>query len=159
MIRFIAITAIALTATPAIAAPIHPELIEWGLRRAIATNQINPKGKLPSAIQDFLKLLQDGVTPEEASEQTGVKLETIKKLQGISGRASDKSLALANALIRGLTVANRTGEVGRTSLVSFQVQDLARSLRSGVELEKAIARVQLKRSIVDRLLKLGGGSW
>jgi hypothetical protein len=44
---------------------------------------------------------------------------------------------LANALVRGLTVANRTGEIGYHANLSARVQSVVRLLRRSMGLEQA----------------------
>ena len=67
----------------------------------------------------------------------------------------DNPHTLANAIVRGLAVANRTGEVGYRASLSFQVQSVVRLLRRGADLESAIARVGVPPQSVQRLLQLG----
>ena len=69
----------------------------------------------------------------------------------------DNPHTLANAIVRGLAVANRTGEVGYRAALSFQVQSVVRLLRRGADLESAISRVGAPPQSVQRLLQLGLG--
>jgi hypothetical protein len=62
---------------------------------------------------------------------------------------------LANAIVRGLLVANRTGEINYTALLSYRVQDVVRSLRRGNALGKAQKHGGVSFPVVRRLLKLG----
>jgi hypothetical protein len=78
---------VALSITPFIAAvalastPIRIDAVNHGLDLAIA-NKIVPKdGVLQKGVKQFLKLIIDGSTPEEASNQTGIKLSVIERLQ------------------------------------------------------------------------------
>ncbi|MGL5064919.1 MAG: hypothetical protein ACRC62_33500 [Microcoleus sp.] len=68
---------------------------------------------------------------------------------------SSSSSDLANSIVRGLAVANRTKEIGYKSTVSAKTQDLVINLRRGDSLDKAITKAGIDRKIVDRLLSLG----
>jgi hypothetical protein len=61
----------------------------------------------------------------------------------------------ANALIRGLLIANRTGEVGYASRISYRVQDVVRNLRRGKSISFARSRCNVSEPVVGRLLQLG----
>lgn len=63
--------------------------------------------------------------------------------------------AAANALVRGLLVANRRGEVGYTSRLSYRVQDVVRNLRRGKSLALAGDRAKVPDQVITRLLQLG----
>jgi hypothetical protein len=69
--------------------------------------------------------------------------------------SSNSTHAAANALIRGLLIANRTGEVGYTSRVSYRVQDVVRNLRRGKSIAFASNRCNVSEPILGRLLQLG----
>jgi hypothetical protein len=62
---------------------------------------------------------------------------------------------LANAIVRGLLVANRTGEIAYAAPLSYRVQDVVRSLRRGEALGKARQHGGVSFRVVHRLLKLG----
>jgi hypothetical protein len=62
---------------------------------------------------------------------------------------------LANAMVRGLLVANRTGEIAYAAPLSYRVQDVVRSLRRGDALGKARQYGGVPFQVVHRLLKLG----
>lgn len=62
---------------------------------------------------------------------------------------------LANALVRGLLVANRTGEIAYAASLSYKVQNVVRNLRRGEALGKASKLAGVPRRVVARLLKLG----
>jgi hypothetical protein len=66
--------------------------------------------------------------------------------------------AAANALIRGLLVANRTGEIGFSNVLSYRVQDVVRNLRRGRSLAFAGGRSSVSDRILDRLFQLGSRS-
>jgi hypothetical protein len=68
---------------------------------------------------------------------------------------SNSTHAAANALIRGLLVANRTGEVGYTSTISYRVQDVVRNLRRGKSIAFASNRCNVAEPVLGRLLQLG----
>jgi hypothetical protein len=61
----------------------------------------------------------------------------------------------ANALIRGLVVANRTREVSYNSSLASRVQNLTRRLRRGENLQDAARLELVPFSVVRRLLQLG----
>ena len=61
----------------------------------------------------------------------------------------------ANALIRGLLVANRTGEIGFSNVLSYRVQDVVRNLRRGRSITIAANRSSVPNQVLDRLLALG----
>jgi hypothetical protein len=63
--------------------------------------------------------------------------------------------SLANAIVRGLLVANRTREIGYAAPLSYKVQDVVFRLRRGDDLEKASRRGGVSNQVVSRLLKLG----
>jgi hypothetical protein len=62
---------------------------------------------------------------------------------------------LANAIVRGLLVANRTGEIAYAAPISYKVQDVVRSLRRGNALGRAQRYGGVSFRVVHRLLKLG----
>lgn len=68
------------------------------------------------------------------------------------------NLTLANTLIRGLLVANRSGEIAYSDPISYKVQNVVRSLRRGDALGKARKHAGVSSRVVHRLLKLGADS-
>ena len=75
---------------------------------------------------------------------------------GIGAGATDiQPHVLANAIVRGLLVANRTGEISYTAFLSYKVQNVVRNLRRGEALGKASNLAGVPRRVVARLLKLG----
>lgn len=62
---------------------------------------------------------------------------------------------MANAIVRGLSVANRTGEIGYSNALSAKVQNVIRSLRRGEPLPKAAQTAEVPQKTIDRLLALG----
>jgi hypothetical protein len=76
-----------------------------------------------------------------------------------SSSAVDPSIgdphAMANAIIRGLLVANRTGEIAYAAPLSYRVQDVVRNLRRGKAISKASRYAGVSHSVVGRLLRLG----
>ncbi len=62
---------------------------------------------------------------------------------------------IANALVRGLSVANRTGEIGYKASLSARVQNVVRSLRRGESLDVAAKSWGVAEKTVKRLLSLG----
>ena len=75
---------------------------------------------------------------------------------GIDASATDiQPHILANAIVRGLLVANRTGEIAYSASLSYKVQNVVRKLRRGEALGTASKRAGVPRRVVSRLLKLG----
>jgi hypothetical protein len=61
----------------------------------------------------------------------------------------------ANALVRGLALANRTGEVGSKNPISAQLQSIIRDLRKGQNLQASSKSHGVEWRIILRLLQLG----
>jgi hypothetical protein len=61
----------------------------------------------------------------------------------------------ANALVRGLALANRTGEVGYKSPISAHLQPIIRDLRNGQSLQASAKRYGVEWKVILRLLQLG----
>jgi hypothetical protein len=79
---------------------------------------------------------------------------TVESTHSSAALAKDNH-TLANAIVRGLLVANRTGEINYTAPLSYRVQDVVRSLRRGDALGKAQRYGGVSFRVVHRLLKLG----
>ena len=155
----IALPSIAI-AQPLSECPINP-LIEAGLEKAIALKKIKPDGALPVSVREYLAKVKACAPQEQALAETGVKLETIQKLEQLAPKPIARvsvggNHAMANAIVRGLTVANRTGEIGANARLSYQIQSVVRRLRRGDELSAIVGQVGVSESIVNRLLVLGG---
>jgi hypothetical protein len=203
---------VALAVAPFIAAAslaatsIQIDKVQAGLEVAIARKVIPADGALQAGVTQFLQLLQEGTSPEDASSKTGVKLAVISRLEDwgservaqsrsatplakkavepivpvvkeeadrpqVAPPALSKKIAvvfpassapalasprqIANTLVRGLTVANRTGEIGYNSTLRYQVQNLVRSLRRGTPLAKATKVAPVPEKTVQRLIQLG----
>jgi hypothetical protein len=65
------------------------------------------------------------------------------------------SLTQANALVRGLAIANRAKEIGYTSPISRSVQNIVRRLRRGESLQNAAPKESIQWKTILRLLQLG----
>ena len=63
---------------------------------------------------------------------------------------------IANAIVRGLLVANRTGEVQRWSKTYMQVQDVVYRLRLGQNRYYAAQRSGVSQALIEKLLRFGG---
>jgi hypothetical protein len=87
--------------------------------------------------------------PEPKAQSMGVRLSTAKLRFALIHHYQ------ANALIRGLLVASRTGEVGSKSTTTSRVQNVARRLRRGEDLAEASKQESVEWKTVVRLLKLG----
>jgi hypothetical protein len=61
----------------------------------------------------------------------------------------------ANALVRGLALANRTGEVGSKNPISAQLQSVIRDLRKGQNIQASSKSHGVEWKIILRLLQLG----
>jgi hypothetical protein len=61
----------------------------------------------------------------------------------------------ANALVRGLALANRTREVGYKSPISVRIQPIIRDLRNGQNLQASAKRYGVEWKVILRLLQLG----
>jgi hypothetical protein len=79
---------------------------------------------------------------------------TVESSRSSAALAKDNH-TLANAIVRGLLVANRTGEIAYAAPLSYRVQDVVRSLRRGDALGKAQRYGGVSFRVVHRLLKLG----
>ena len=93
---------------------------------------------------------QPATTPSEVSAAAPDPVKAEPKLA-----AAENPYHLANALVRGLTVANRTGEIGYHANLSAKVQSIVRSLRRGTGLEQATQAWGVPEKTVKRLLFLG----
>lgn len=69
--------------------------------------------------------------------------------------SSVDSHTMANAIVRGLLVANRTGEIAYAAPLSYKIQDVVRNLRRGRALNKASHYAGVPNRVVGRLLRLG----
>ena len=65
------------------------------------------------------------------------------------------SLTQANALVRGLAIANKMKEIGYTSPISRSVQNIVRRLRRGESLQNAAPKESIQWKTILRLLELG----
>jgi hypothetical protein len=99
---------------------------------------------------------------ETAAEQPLIQLEQTLLPEGImtlrSPDVESESLstqAIANALIRGLLVANRTREIGYTHPLSYRIQNVVRRLRRGESLKVAGNRSRVSTMTLTRLMSLG----
>ncbi len=106
--------------------------------------------------------LQRSILTAELSEVPIIPLEKSLLPQHVyteanrgSAGADIQSHVLANAVVRGLLVANRTGEIAYAASLSYKVQNVVRNLRRGEALGKASKLAGVSRRVVARLLKLG----
>lgn len=157
-------TLIALLLTPTITVHAEqkcdrPVKVEMGLKQAIAIKKLKGDGALSSQVKKYVVKIEACTPKEQALVETGIKPETIQKLEMLAPNVisvNKDSHAIANTLVRGLTVANRTGEIGAQAQISYQVQSVVIRLRRGEAIDAARERVGLARSVVDRVLVLGG---
>lgn len=140
-----------------------------GLLIANRTGKIGFHAPLSYQVQDVVRRLRRGESMSLASARAHVPLSTLQRLLTLDNPDQEPSLlmaesggedlllfhSLANALVRGLLIANRTGEIGYAAPLSYKVQDIVRSLRRGQPLTVASNRAGVPSRIVDRLLQLG----
>jgi hypothetical protein len=139
-----------------------------GLLVANRTGEIGYGASLSYRIQTVVRGLRRGESLSVASRYARVPQPVLAHLLNLGqhddkttladiSRATDVLLShtLANALVRGLVVANRTGEIGYGAPLSYQVQDIVRILRRGKPLTLARTRARVSNPVVDRLLQLG----
>jgi hypothetical protein len=96
--------------------------------------------------------------PKELPSSSAAKalIPSKKIVAYVPPKTEFSSRVIANIVVRGLLVANRTHEIGFNSPIRARVQDLVRNLRKGLPLATAQKRAKLPESIVKRLLQLGG---
>lgn len=136
-----------------------------GLAIANRMGEIRYSAYLSYQVQDVVWLLRRGVPLDRAAQKADVSQATIDRLlqldhsqqrpAWVEAVAERSNYAIANALVRGLATANRTGEIAYTARLSYQVQDVVRLLRRGVSLESAVNRGGVAPHTIDRLLELG----
>lgn len=144
-----------------------------GLLVANRTGEIAYHSPLSLQVQDVVRSLRRGALLSAASSRAGVPLVTVERLLSLGhlnrepgplptlvAHSSHSSSAvmprvLANAIVRGLLVANRNGEIGYKAPLSYRVQNVVRGLRRGEPLPFATRRAQVPSPVVARLLHLG----
>jgi hypothetical protein len=106
--------------------------------------------------------LELDMASEKAAERPLIQLEQTLLPEGImtlrSPDAESTTLstrAIANVLVRGLLVANRTREIGYTHPLSYRIQNVVRRLRRGESLEVAGNRSRVSTTTLTRLMALG----
>jgi hypothetical protein len=120
----------------------QPQLTPSQRALADANGQPSPESATPPTPPEE----KQTSTPAKALEQPPVP-----KIQSVTGNPH----AIANALVRGLAIANRTKEISYTSPISFRVQNTVRLLRRGTSLNKATEDSRLPQKTITRLLQLG----
>ncbi len=142
-----------------------------GLLVANRSREIGYRSSLSYRVQNVIRRLRRGESITAASQRSGVSQTTIQRLLTLSqdpsaalAIAPDRersyeryriSHAYANAIVRGLLVANRTGEIGYTAPLSYRIQDVVWRLRRGQDLAVARASANVPDPVVGRLLQLG----
>lgn len=142
-----------------------------GLLVANRTREIGYTHPLSYRVQNVVRRLRWGDPLNVARSRAGIPQITINRLLALGQRTgSDVSMAMvnprpatdileshgfANSIIRGLLVANRTGEIGYNALLSYRVQDVVRRLRRGEPLEVAGNRSRVSTATLTRLMELG----
>lgn len=76
-------------------------------------------------------------------------------LPPLAASSRSTSLTQANALVRGLAIANKAKEIGYTSPISRSVQNIVRRLRRGESLQNAAPKEAIQWKTILRLLQLG----
>ncbi|MGB8702884.1 MAG: hypothetical protein WCD18_25995 [Thermosynechococcaceae cyanobacterium] len=140
-----------------------------GLLIANRTGEISFRDPLSYQVQDVVRRLRRGESVRLASAHAHVPLSTLERLLSLDDPNWEMAVLLAdsggedlllfhtmaNALVRGLLIANRTGEIGYAAPLSYKVQDIVRNLRRGEPLTVATGRAGVPGPVVDRLLHLG----
>lgn len=93
--------------------------------------------------------------PAQSTPQHKVKTATQTSPKTYSRRSILKRHEEANAIVRGLSLAMRSGEIGEKSSIGARVQSVVLRLRRGEKLEEALRLEQVNREVIERLLQLG----
>jgi hypothetical protein len=101
----------------------------------------SPNASVSSAASENASAVSIGV-PEVATSSKSIQQRLFHHSQ-------------ANALVRGLALANRTREVGYRSPIAVRVQPIIRDLRNGQNLQVAAKRYGVEWKVILRLLQLG----
>jgi hypothetical protein len=126
----------------------------------------SPRSKTAQSPQKALwgnDALSPQPSPPITQKQTQSKtsLTPPKKLTGKPSTPRQNLSALllshsqANALVRGYTVAVRTGELNRRGVVAARIQLVVRRLRGGQNLMESAKREFVDSKVITRLLQLG----
>jgi hypothetical protein len=116
---------------------------------------LSPQARAVAPLQGSTLALKRMELPLIPLEKSLIPLyPSAESSQSISSLPKDNHTQ-ANAIIRGLLVANRTGEIAYAAPLSYKVQDVVRSLRRGDTLGKAQKCGGVPFPVVHRLLKLG----
>jgi hypothetical protein len=104
--------------------------------------------------------LDMNLASESAMERPLIQLDQSllpKEILTLKSATNDdlSTQAIANALIRGLLVANRTQEIGYRALLSYRIQNVVRRLRRGESLDVAGNRSRVSANTLNRLMQLG----
>jgi hypothetical protein len=146
-----------------------------GLLVANRTDEIAYGSPLRARVQDAVRRLRYGDSLAQASVKSKVPQTTLTRLLALgqlpnnvdtvlwgsntfSPSPSDRLITshlLANAIVRGLLVANRSGEIGYAAPLSYRVQSIVRILRRGAALTHASHQARVPMPVVDHLLQLG----
>jgi hypothetical protein len=101
----------------------------------------NPSTSVPPAASENASAVSIAV-PEVATSSKSIQQRLFHHSQ-------------ANALVRGLALANRTREVGYRSPIAVRIQPIIRDLRNGQNLQAASKRYGVEWKVILRLLQLG----
>ncbi|MCM1985096.1 hypothetical protein [Lyngbya confervoides] len=131
--------------------------IERGYQALVKEGELKPYSQTGRNVQTLIRRVKWGESPTFAAQESNVEPVLVARLidLGEPGPTFKDPHGQANAIVRGLAVANRTGEIGYYSYLSSQVQTVVRRLRRGASLETALQRSGVTRANVDRLLQLG----
>jgi hypothetical protein len=99
--------------------------------------------------------LEKSLIPCEQTTELGAEASTVLSATANLSEQVNASQELANALVRGLLIANRIGEISYRAPLSYRVQDVVRSLRRGESLSRASASARVPQTTLTRLLSLG----
>lgn len=108
-----------------------------------------PKTKKPKKNRVSVKPIAKKNQSKKAPIIVRTSLSTSINASGLPSRV------LANKLVMGLAIANRTKEIPYSSPKSLKIQDLVRILRRDRSLPEAMRKSGVSRKDVDRLIQLG----
>ncbi len=157
--------------TPVVVPPPSPEARPEAKSEKIVTpvvqNSVSSSsspGKETPIYTELRKIYPVQPTPDPSATTTGRNAETPSAVSIAVPQVATSSKNIqqrlfyhsqANALIRGLTLANRTGEVGSRNPISARLQSIVRDLRNGQNLQASSKNRGVEWKIILRLLQLG----
>jgi hypothetical protein len=127
------------------------------------STDVAPTKVADSVSTDTSSSVQNTEIPKSDPAKVGDKDKTLPaepiqiSKSSLPPAASSRSTSLtqANALVRGLAIANKAKEIGYTSPISRSVQNIVRRLRRGESLKNAAPKESIQWKTILRLLQLG----